>query len=51
MVSTVTDEILEEGWLLCFDEMQVLTVTRVSRRYSVFGVWERTSCLPVRGVP
>lgn len=24
MVSTVTDEILEEGWLLCFDEMQVL---------------------------
>lgn len=28
MVSTVTDEILEEGWLLCFDEMQV---TRLSR--------------------
>lgn len=23
MVSTVTDEILEDGWLLCFDEMQV----------------------------
>lgn len=26
MVSTVTDEILEEGWLLCFDEMQVTRV-------------------------
>ena len=23
MMSMVTDEILEEGWLLCFDEMQV----------------------------
>lgn len=23
MVATVTDEILQEGWLLCFDEMQV----------------------------
>lgn len=23
MVSTVTEEILQEGWLLCFDEMQV----------------------------
>lgn len=36
MVSTVTDEILQEGWLLCFDEMQVFA-TRYSqnRRFMV----------------
>lgn len=26
MVSTVIDEILQEGWLLCFDEMQVFSL-------------------------
>lgn len=26
MVATVTDEILQEGWLLCFDEMQVKSI-------------------------
>lgn len=25
MVSTVIDEILQQGWLLCFDEMQVMS--------------------------
>ena len=35
MVSTVTDEILEDGWLLCFDEMQVPhgTAVLVHRKY------------------
>lgn len=35
MVSTVTDEILEEGWLLCFDEMQV---TRAFSTMLSFGL-------------
>lgn len=35
MVSHVADEILEEGWLLCFDEMQVLR--SVNSRYCDSG--------------
>lgn len=30
MMSIVTDEILEEGWLLCFDEMQVQQRSEIS---------------------
>lgn len=32
MVATVTDEILQQGWLLCFDEMQVKRIFRYSKR-------------------
>ncbi|CAM9194857.1 unnamed protein product [Ectocarpus fasciculatus] len=40
MVSTVTDEILQEGWLLCFDEMQVTDIADAMMIRQLFsGLW------------
>eukprot|EP00752_Nemacystus_decipiens_P012674 g11227.t1 len=42
MVSTVTDEILQEGWLLCFDEMQVTDIADAMMIRQLFaGLWGR----------
>eukprot|EP00904_Undaria_pinnatifida_P007899 jgi/Undpi1/4239/HiC_scaffold_16.g07605.m1 len=42
MMSIVTDEILEEGWLLCFDEMQVTDIADAMMIRQLFaGLWWR----------